>query len=554
MRRFLSVLTVAAMVLSLTACGTASEKASKNNDAGNTPAVTETAEKAQDSGSETAVPEDSIYPMEGVSLTYWMELNNNISQKVSNQAETPFYKALNKATGVEVTYQHPAAGQTAEQFNLMVTSGEMPDIIEYDILKRYPGGPEKAIADGVIVDLTDLLPKYAPNLMKYYEEHPEVAKLARTDDGKYYCFPFIRGDALLTTYVGPIVNGKWLQDLGLSYPETMDDWYTMLTRFKNEKGVAAPLTYEAGFISDNNGTPFLGAYGVAEDFYLDGNGDIQYGSIQPGYKEFLETFSKWYAEGLIDMDIQTLNREQVAAKMTTGESGASLGLLASRLGEWLKATDGNADYNFVGVKSPVLQKGDIPMFTQKEAPLAGSPGDAYITTSCKNVEEAIRFLDYGYSEEGYKLFNFGTEGESYNMVDGYPTYTDTILNNPDMPRSEALTLNARSSYNGPFVQAKEYMEQYGFAYPQQKEALANWTITNVDKYKLPALTPTSEESTELAVIINNITTYRDEMQAKYIMGIESLDSYDTYVKNIKGMGLDRAIEIYKAAFERFNKR
>ena len=29
------------------------------------------------------------------------------------------------------------------------------------------------------------------------------------------------------------------------------------------------------------------------------------------------------------------------------------------------------------------------------------------------------FLDYGYTEEGHLLLNFGVEGESYEMIDGY---------------------------------------------------------------------------------------------------------------------------------------
>ena len=76
-----------------------------------------------------------------------------------------------------------------------------------------------------------------------------------------------------------------------------------------------------------------------------------------------------------------------------------------------------------------------------------------ITTSCKDVETAARLLDYAYSEEGHMLFNFGVEGESYTMVDGYPTYTDKILNNPEgWPLAQSLAAYIRGNYNGPFVQ------------------------------------------------------------------------------------------------------
>ena len=43
-------------------------------------------------------------------------------------------------------------------------------------------------------------------------------------------------------------------------------------------------------------------------------------------------------------------------------------------------------------------------------------------------------------------------------------------------------------------------------------------------------------------------------QIRYIMGQESLDTFDKYVENIKKLGIDRAIEIQNAALKRYNER
>ncbi len=554
MKKLLALLLVMALLVSVAGCSNESDDSTTTGDTDTkTEGKDDSKDDSKDSDKTTEADEFS-YPMDGVEFTYWMELVQNVNQVVTNMSETPFDAALREATGVTITYEHPVANQGQEQFNLMIASGDLPDIIEWNILNSYPGGPEKAISDGVIVDLTDMLEEYAPNLYKFYQDNPDVAKLARTDTGKYYSFPFVRGDDSLMVFFGPVVNGKWLEDLGLDYPETIDEWHTMLTRFKNEKGASAPLSYEPWMLQDGNGAAFIGAFGVAEDFYLDESGKIQYGSIQPGYKNFLETFNQWYEEGLLDADIASMNREQVAAKLTTGETGASIGYMASRMGSWLAAVEGDDNYDFVGVNFPVENKGDTPMFSQKDLAINGSTGDAFITSACEDIEAAMRFLDYGYSEEGKKLYNFGAEGVSYNMVDGYPTYSDLILNNPDMTVVEALAMYARSNYYGPFIQQPEYIEQYGYTYPQQKAANDLWKVSDVDKYRMPKVTATPEESEELAIIMNEIKTYRDEMQTKYIMGIEELDSYDTYVQNIKDMGIDRAIEIYEAALTRFNNR
>ncbi|UKI37225.1 MAG: hypothetical protein L6V93_03310 [Clostridiales bacterium] len=39
---------------------------------------------------------------------------------------------------------------------------------------------------------------------------------------------------------------------------------------------------------------------------------------------------------------------------------------------------------------------------------------------------AAKWLDFGYSEAGHMLNNFGIEGTSYTMKDNYPTYTETV--------------------------------------------------------------------------------------------------------------------------------
>ena len=485
--------------------------------------------------------------------SYHMEITASLTQVVTNFGETPFAKELANRTGVTAVYQHPAAGQAQEAFNLMVAAGDLPDIFEYNVIGAYPGGPEKAIDDGVILDLTDLLPQYAPNLWRYYQENPDIAKFARTDTGRYYSLPFIRGHESLMVFFGPVVNRSWLNDLGLPMPETIEDWEIMLTRFRDEKGATAPLTYEPNLLSSQNAT-FIGAFGVNFDFYIDDAGKVQYGPIQPGYRDFLETFNRWYANGLLDVNIESMNRQQVTAKMTTGQSGASIGFAASRLGVWLETVQGDPNYDFVGVKYPVLNRGDIPMFSQMDFPIQSSAGHAHVNPNARDIPGILRYMDYAYSEEGNVFFNFGIEGVSFEWVNGYPTYTDLLMNNPTMNRAEAFGSYARSSYNGPFVQRKEYFEQYGFTFPQQREANQNWQVTNVERHRMPPITPTPEESSELASIMNDVNTYRDEMRVRYIMGIESLDTFERYVQNIKNMGIDRAIQIYTNALERFNNR
>ena len=85
-------------------------------------------------------------------LTYWVSLESNAAMSVSDYGETPFAKELEKRLGIDIEYQHPPHGQEGEKFNVMVAMDDLPDIIEYR-WAEYPGGPGKAISEGIIRDM-----------------------------------------------------------------------------------------------------------------------------------------------------------------------------------------------------------------------------------------------------------------------------------------------------------------------------------------------------------------------------------------------------------------
>lgn len=549
-KKFLSLLTATAVVAtSLAGCGQggSSKETTKAPETQASAQSTETAGAAQSA--------DFTYPMaSGDKLTYWAPLNDNVAANYSNLGDTFLGKALMEQTGVTIEFMHPPLNQHVEQFGLIMADGNLPDVIEYDWLPLYQGGPEKAIREGVILPLNDIFEQYCPNLTKYLAENPDIDRMIQTDEGNYYCFPFIRGTEKLCVTIGPMLRKDWLDELGLEVPTTIDEWHTVLTAFKEQKGATAPFTYEQNREQLRDTDPFAYAYNTTRTFYLGSDGKVYYGAAQPEFKEYLTTMAQWYKEGLIDADLATLSIDQVGAKMTSGMAGASFGWAGSRLGAWTKAAQTtNPDYELVAAPHPTVEKGAFPEFGQIENQYSGRASVA-ITTSCKDVERAARMLDYGYGENGHLLYNFGTEGESYNMVDGYPTYTDLILDNPDgLPISQAMAGYIRGCYNGPFVQDLRYLEQY-YTLQNQRDTLDIWGGSNGKAHVVPPITPTAEESKEYSNIMNEVNTYRDEMILKFIFGTESLDNFDTYVANMEKMGLSRALEIQNAALDRYNAR
>ena len=60
-----------------------------------------------------------------------------------------------------------------------------------------------------------------------------------------------------------------------------------------------------------------------------------------------------------------------------------------------------------------------------------------ISKDCKNVEAAMKFLNYGYTEEGADLYNWGVEGVNWDWQGDKRVYNDTMLNNPKFGTEEA---------------------------------------------------------------------------------------------------------------------
>ena len=74
--------------------------------------------------------------------TYWVQIVSQVSATMKSYNEIEAYKELERITGVKVDFQHPPQGQQAtEQFNLMMTSDKLPDVIEYS-WAGYPGTGE----------------------------------------------------------------------------------------------------------------------------------------------------------------------------------------------------------------------------------------------------------------------------------------------------------------------------------------------------------------------------------------------------------------------------
>lgn len=190
------------------------------------------------------------------------------------------------------------------------------------------------------------------------------------------------------------------------------------------------------------------------------------------------------------------------------------------------------------------------MFSQRDPAVPGTC--AVITTSCKDVEAAVRFLNYAYTEEGNNLFQFGIEGESFEMVDGAPKYTEKVLNSPDsIPFTQAIGQYAFTPNHGPYIQGKEFCVQ---SYNEsQNAALLTWPQSDYKNHYVPPLSVAAESATRYSTIRSEVDTYVSENFVLFVSGEKSLDEFDSYLETLKGMGIEDMISIYQAAFDVYNR-
>lgn len=495
-------------------------------------------------------------------LKIWMPVPSAaLTSKYTDFSNLPRYKEISKRTNITLQVICPPVGQEKDQFTLMVSSGSLPDIIDGTAVQNlYPGGVQKAYSDGIVVKLNDLIKKDAPDLNKIYSTYKDVDALAKDDNGNYLFVPFIRGQAQMASFSGPIVRKDWLDKLNIPVPQTIDDWYSMLTQFKTKMGATAPLllSYGGGTAWDgafvNNF--LIGSYGVGLGWFLE-DGKVKFGSADPRFKDFLTEMAKWYKEGLLDPEFSTESTKTYDAKAGSNKAGAFYGGAGGALGKYIQAmAKVDPSYKLTGVPVPTLKKGDINRFYQTGNIVNQ---ESYITSKCKNPDLAMAFLNYGFSRDGYILYNFGIEGTSFTWQNNYPTYTSLVTKNPDgLTMGTAIQEYAFASTFGNMVQDPRYGEQYSPTQEQQ-DALKTWTAAQ------SKLTPAqsyicqgrliADESSSIASNQTQINTYRDESMLKFITGVQPINdnTFNAYVSQLKSLGLDTVQKTMQGAEDRFNK-
>ena len=89
---------------------------------------------------------------------------------------------------------------------------------------------------------------------------------------------------------------------------------------------------------------------------------------------------------------------------------------------------------------------------------------------------------------------------------------------------------------------------------QQIAAIEVWDSSIDGAYLMPDVSLTPEESAEYASIMSDINTYASTTVDQMVIGEASLADWDAFTDTLRGMKIERCVEIYQAALDRYNSR
>lgn len=419
----------------------------------------------------------------------------------SNPADVKFIELLEKGlaekniyTDIEIVEM--PAGNYPEKLNLMLLSGEIPDII-------YFQGGDKQIADqGLLEDLRPYIEK-----SEYIKDAMEPHNVMRIEN-----YPYLLWIKPIKTSA-PVVRGDWFSNVGtadtLLEDPTIDNYYAFMKELKEKDldGQGSP-TYGLTIAGNTKklDSVFNQAFGIKGTWMKDENGKYAYGKVTLAEKEKLAFYNKLYNEGILDPEYLTKKwdtKEQAFYDNTVGMIIGSTGKVIDIYDGKTKKANGEAAS--LVVLPPATGEGQSfsPIDITKE-----SRGISISSTS-KVKDLAFEILDFMASPEGQMLDRLGFEGEHYDIKDGkihlteksqewFAKFWEPTTWEPSIPLATPLLSEpAVDSMN----KAKQYYtDDVNFMIPE--EYLANWDAME-NLYK--------------------------EYSADIITGKKPVDAFDTFV-------------------------
>lgn len=356
---------------------------------------------------------------ENITLTLF---DKNVGDSFTN----PVAKIITEKTGIYIEVQQPS-GNPDDKLNLMLASGDLPDIV---LMDRRGTVVNKYIAAGALISLNDLIEQYGQNIKKSYGD---VLVKSRYKDGKNY---------YLNNWYGLDPDPNWAFNMRLDLlkefgygdkalkgePITQMEFIGLLNKFidtypKIGAKDSIPLTFDSSWIPSVIGT-FKGMYGLK--LYYEVDNQIMFEVRNPQYLEMVKFVNNLYSKGLLDKE-WGINKTDITNEKLLSERvfacGGGIPNDANRMYREKYGKDTDKQFYAFNVTAP-----GVAASATTYGPRSTLGWDAVgITVKNKHPVETMKFLEYLSTEEGQYLLMWGLEGVQWDIVDGKHTPRKTTL-------------------------------------------------------------------------------------------------------------------------------
>lgn len=468
-----------------------------------------------------------------------------------NISDMPVWQDLQKKLNITIEWDQVSSGWD-EKKAVVLASNDLPDLW----LSGLTDG-DLTMNKGAFLDLTDLIDAHAPNIAKMFEEEPDTKRISTASDGAIYSLPQVR-PYRPESYAVMMINQTWLDKLDLTMPTTLDELEQVLIAFRdgdpngNGQKDEIPLDWHAGRTSIFPITALCGAWGNVQDF-SDAMVTVKDGKVNflwetEAYKNLQVYLGRLWAQNLINVEVFTQDYSGMMAKSKQGENamvGVTLGWsIADRTGQFAD------QYVPLDALKASTDSTVHPLWPANPARVVMDINKASISASCKYPDRVMELLNEIYSEYYSIQMYYGSipnqvtydaQADSYIILDppageflDNVKWTNALVDNAPLYFSKALA--AKTTAPKEETARLEQDSVYSDNFPAE--------IYPIVKFDMD----TTEELTFLSTDLYKVV---DEKMASWVVNNNVESEWDTYLKQLEGMGLSTMREIYQQAYDSY---
>jgi len=444
------------------------------------------------------------------------------------------------------------ADDAATQLNLVLTSGEYPDLF---LTGRYNTAQVLAGAEaGAFLPLNDYIVE-GTEYYKMLEANPEYRVNATANDGNIYTFLYTDASVHTASEYKMWYLVEWMEKLGWETPpSTPEEFKQYLIDIRDEdvNGNGDP----------NDEIPLMGYYDgrktdpicflmnpfelYTDNFhYITDDGEIYFSAITDGWRKGLAYIADLYAEGLIAEETYIQDKATFKALLNKVGTEAVIGCYPNWFGE--NEIDKNVRA-WTDIEALAPLKGDY----QQSAWGQKIQLNCAISTQCEHPEKAFELLDWLQGPEGNMMQKYGWEDTTYEWIEA-ENYLGENRSVQTLWKSNELDINQYIWSVGRLPLQDSAESRYGVM--KTTETGNTWRLVRAHEfyqdYYVPHNTPYTvwaeedvmAEYSELSALINEYIKVSD---TEFIMGIKDINDdaqWQAYLDQLDQMGLDRYIEV-----------